>query len=78
MAARTFGSIFGTNPQHAHQLESEGKWEAYKKSHVKHKTESKEDETETLFSSSGLEFKEEGGEFYVEGFISDPTLDLGA
>lgn len=73
-AAKIFGSIFGTNPQHAHQLANEGKWEEYKKSHSK-----KEFDENEIFKLDfqSLELKEENGEFYVETFVSTPDLDFG-
>jgi len=73
-AAKIFGSIFGTNPQHAHKLEAEGQWEAYKKSHS-----TKEFDENEIFKLDfqSLELKEENGEFYVETFVSTPDLDFG-
>lgn len=75
MASRTFAKIFGTNPQHAHKLAGEGKWESYKKSHSKGGKEI-EDGTYEIFTS-GFQFKEEPDGDYIEGFVSTPELDLG-
>jgi hypothetical protein len=73
-ASKIFGSIFGTNPENAHKLESEGKWEEFKKAHSK-----KEFDENEIFriDFQTLELKEENGEFYVETFVSTPDLDFG-
>lgn len=73
-AAMTFGSVFGTNPQHAEKLMSEGKWAEYMKSHSSSK--SKKEDTYELFVS-GVQLKEESDDDYIEGFVSTPDVDLG-
>ena len=73
-AAMTFGSVFGTNPQHAEKLESEGKWESYKQANSK---KDKKEISRYFSFVPGFSLKEEGGTYYAEGFISDPSEDLG-
>lgn len=73
-ASETFSSIFETNPKHAEELEKQGKWEDYKKSHSKAKSQK---ESSSIFFSSRYEFKEEADGDYVEGFVSAPQIDLG-
>lgn len=75
-ASRIFGSIYGTNPEHAKKLENEGKWASYKKSHG-HK-ETSIDESIFVYTP-GLELKETDseGNVYVETLVSTPDLDLG-
>ena len=74
VASKIFGKTFGTNPKHAEELQKEGKWESYKKSHS-----GKKEFDDCVYEqfTSGLELKEEGENFYVEGFVSAPDIDLG-
>jgi hypothetical protein len=73
-AAMTFGSVFGTNPQHAEKLESEGKWEGYKHSHSK---KDKKEINRYFSFVPGFEIKERDGTKYAEGFVSDSAEDIG-
>jgi len=71
-AAKIFASIYKTNPNKAEELEKEGKWEAWKKSH----SQKSFDENETFTYSCNFELKELGKDFYVDVYVSTPDLDL--
>ena len=80
MAAATFSKIFGTNPQNAHKLEESGGWVAYKQANKTYASgpdheRSKESRFEEFMPT--FELKEREGEYYINGFLSDPTVDLG-
>lgn len=77
VASKIFYKTFGVTSVQAEGLLKEGKWESYKQSKSsKKESESSNSEKFEQFTT-GVEFKEEDGNYYVEGFVSAPDVDLG-